>query len=209
MAIDDKSECLLQGVHPDLCSVVRRAREIAEFRVTEGLRNLARQKQLKAQGKSRTLNSRHLTGHAVDLVDLKGTYSEPEMRQIADAMKQAATELGVAITWGGDWSAFCDTPHFELEWHAYPASSLKSKIKTSIGGIAAGGGVVAVPAVPSGVTDAVAKVEEYAAISSRMGALAKGVMTFQPAGLLAVLGVLMVVGFAFWPKGESHAGGSD
>ena len=59
----------LSGVHPDLVAVVKRAIEITEqdFSVIEGIRNIDRQRKLVAQGKSQTMNSRHLTGHAVDL----------------------------------------------------------------------------------------------------------------------------------------------
>jgi peptidoglycan L-alanyl-D-glutamate endopeptidase CwlK len=35
-------------------------------------------------------------------------------------MKAAAKELGVAITWGGDWVSFKDGPHWELSRAAYP-----------------------------------------------------------------------------------------
>lgn len=65
-----RSENNLQGVNPDLVKVTRRALEISEvdFGITEGLRSRYRQKQLVATGKSQTMNSRHLTGHAVDVV---------------------------------------------------------------------------------------------------------------------------------------------
>lgn len=198
MSLDDKSERLLQGVHPDLCSVVRRAREIAEFRLTEGMRTLARQKQLVAQGKSRTLNSRHLTGHAVDVVDLVGSYKEPEMQRIAAAMKHAATELGVAVTWGGDWSTFCDTPHFELEWHAYPASSFASKAKAAVGGIAAGG--VVIPSVPAVITDNAANVSSWQGAFDQVTGLAKWA-AMAPAALL----ILAATAGLFWLR--SHIRG--
>ena len=59
----------LQGVHPDLVRVVELAIQLTpvDFTVLEGLRTLERQKALVAAGSSKTLNSRHLTGHAVDL----------------------------------------------------------------------------------------------------------------------------------------------
>jgi peptidoglycan L-alanyl-D-glutamate endopeptidase CwlK len=191
MSLDDKSERLLQGVHPDLCSVVRRAREITEFRLTEGLRSLARQKQLKAQGKSRTLNSRHLTGHAVDVVDLKGSYAEAEMKRIAEAMKAAAIETGVAITWGGNWSTFCDTPHFELEWHAYPASSFAAKVKAAVGGIAAGG--VVIPSVPSVITDNAASISGWQGAVDQITGLATWA-TLSPL-VLGMVGLAVVLGW--------------
>lgn len=114
----------LEGVHPDLVKVVQRAIEITpvDFRVNEGLRNAARQAQLVKAGASKTQKSRHLTGHAVDLValiDKKVRWDWPLYHQIAAAMKQAAQELGVPLEWGGDWRSFKDGPHFQLPWGSY------------------------------------------------------------------------------------------
>lgn len=85
-SIDARSERNLQGVNKDLVKVVRRAAELSEipFTVTEGLRTIERQRQLVAKGASKTMKSRHLTGHAVDLAaksaaksDGIGRYMEP------------------------------------------------------------------------------------------------------------------------------------
>jgi peptidoglycan L-alanyl-D-glutamate endopeptidase CwlK len=120
-----RSQTRLKGVHPDLVKVVERAIEITtvDFTVLEGLRDPMRQKKLKDAGASMTLNSRHITGHAVDL----GAWVEDEVRwdwplyhKIAAAMKEAAKEMGVAIVWGGDWRTFKDGPHFELDRRKYP-----------------------------------------------------------------------------------------
>lgn len=116
----------LQGVHTDLARMVQRAIQITEvdFTVIEGLRTMERQRQLVKQGASQTLNSRHLTGHAVDLAAwVNGTISWewPHYREIARAMKQAAQELNIPIEWGGDWVTFKDGPHFQLPWEQYPA----------------------------------------------------------------------------------------
>jgi peptidoglycan L-alanyl-D-glutamate endopeptidase CwlK len=121
----------LAGVHPDLVRVVERARLAVPFIVVEGLRSRERQERLVAIGASRTLNSRHLTGHAVDLAywldDDDGTpeagevrWDWPLARKLAVAMKAAATEEGVALVWGGDWKSFPDGPHFELNRRVYP-----------------------------------------------------------------------------------------
>lgn len=114
----------LQGVHPDLRRVVCRAIQISEidFKVLEGRRSLARQKELVAAGASRTMNSRHLTGHAVDLgaiVGKKVRWDWPLYAIIAKAMKTAAKELGVPLEWGGDWKSFKDGPHFQLPFKNY------------------------------------------------------------------------------------------
>jgi len=124
--LSNRSLDKLKGLHPDLQSVVHRAIQLTsvDFTVLEGLRTIERQKELYAQGATKTLNSRHLDGHAVDL----GAYAGGEIRwdwplyhKIADAMKQAANELDVALTWGGDWKSFPDGPHFELKWDEYPS----------------------------------------------------------------------------------------
>jgi peptidoglycan L-alanyl-D-glutamate endopeptidase CwlK len=116
----------LEGIHPDLAKVVHAALAISkvDFTVVEGLRTKARQKQLFDAGASKTMNSRHLTGHAVDLAPVIGgkvRWDWPPFYDIADAMKQAAAEAGVPIVWGGDWVSFKDGPHFELDRSAYPA----------------------------------------------------------------------------------------
>lgn len=120
----------LDGVHPDLVRVVKRAVEITTvaFQVTEGVRTPARQRALMKLGSSKTLRSRHLVapngyGHAVDLVAMIGgrvSWEEPLYHRIADAMKQAAGELKAPLEWGGDWRSFFDGPHFQLPWAAYP-----------------------------------------------------------------------------------------
>lgn len=114
----------LQKVHPDLVRVVMRAIQMTEvdFGVTEGVRTIEKQREYVAKGASKTMNSRHLTGHAVDLVAYVGAevrWDWPLYHKIAAAMKSAANELGVAIVWGGDWVSFKDGPHFELDRKVY------------------------------------------------------------------------------------------
>ena len=118
--LSDKSLTRLQGVHPDLVKVVKRAIEITpvDFVVIEGLRTKERQAYLLDAGKSRTMNSYHLTGHAVDIapiVDGKVSWEWKFFHPMADAMMKAASELGVKIEWGGQWKTFPDGPHFQIE----------------------------------------------------------------------------------------------
>lgn len=125
MELDERSLKRLQGVHDDLVRVVHRAAEVSEvdFIITEGLRTMKRQRELVAAGASKTLRSRHLTGHAIDfapVVNGEVTWKWPPFFLIADAFKRAARELGVAIVWGGDWLRFRDGPHIELDRKAYP-----------------------------------------------------------------------------------------
>lgn len=124
--LSQKSRDRLTGVHPDLVSVVHRALELSEidFVVLEGVRSLAKQEQLFAAKATTTLKSRHLTGHAVDLgAIVAGTvrWDWPLYHKIADAMKDAAEQLGIPLEWGGDWKTFKDGPHFQLPWQEYPA----------------------------------------------------------------------------------------
>lgn len=119
----------LKGIHPDLRRVMDRALQDSpiDFTVIEGLRTKERQAQLFAEGKSRTMNSRHLTGHAVDLLPIgpngKGAFDWALYRRLAPAVKAAAQAEGVALVWGGDWKGFPDGPHFELDRKVYPAGA--------------------------------------------------------------------------------------
>ena len=125
IVLGPRSIARLQDVHPDLVRVVRRAAAMSslDFTVLEGLRTLVRQKQLLAQGATRTLNSRHLTGHAVDLAPMIGgtvSWDWPLYHRLAKIVKAAAEHEDVPITWGGDWENFKDGPHWELPWKQYP-----------------------------------------------------------------------------------------
>ncbi|MEQ1712799.1 MAG: M15 family metallopeptidase, partial [Hyphomicrobium sp.] len=117
----------LDGVHPDLVKVVLRAADLTDvpFQITEGRRTYQRQKQLVRDGASRTLKSRHLTGHAVDVVayvdDKTISWDYPLYKRISKAFETASNELGIAVEWGGNWVGFVDTPHFQLSWRDHPA----------------------------------------------------------------------------------------
>lgn len=144
-ALSQKSLDKLAGVNPRLIAVVKRAIELStqDFAVNEGLRTVARQKQLVASGASQTMNSRHIGGFAVDLVPVVNGQVSWDWRYfyaIAEAMQQASQELGVTVRWGGCWEvingkagnpkswvdnygaarrklgkkAFTDGPHFEM-----------------------------------------------------------------------------------------------
>ena len=112
----------LSGVHPDLVAVVKLAisKTAQDFTVLEGIRNINRQRELVKTGKSTTMNSRHLTGHAVDLAPWPISWDWEYFYPIADAMKEAAEELDVNLEWGGDWKSFPDGPHYQLSRKTYP-----------------------------------------------------------------------------------------
>lgn len=142
--IPDAGDKKLIGVHNALVAVIREAslRSSVPFTVIEGLRTKARQTQLVKAGASKTSNSRHITGHAVDLwpldpVTLKPLPSDaafkagsPEaraadkalwdgLRAIAATVQDVARAQGVTVTWGGSWAGFPDGPHFEIDPKTY------------------------------------------------------------------------------------------
>lgn len=143
----------LEGVNADLVRVVERAIELSvqDFSVHDGLRTLEEQKKLVESGASKTLKSRHITGHTVDLVPYingKLRWEWEPIYVIADAVRTAAQEIDIPLRWGGTWDptftdsdaapedlvadyvtrrrqenkrAFIDGPHYELPIAAYPA----------------------------------------------------------------------------------------
>lgn len=125
IVLGQRSRSRLVGVHPDLARVVHKAAALSslDFTVLEGLRTKERQKQLMELGATKTMNSRHLTGHAVDLAPMVGgtvRWDWPLYHQLAVIVKDAAKAENVPIQWGGDWRTFKDGPHWELPWKAYP-----------------------------------------------------------------------------------------
>ena len=112
----------LQSVDIRLQKVIRRAfsYQRIDFTITEGLRTKERQKKLFDEGKTRTMNSKHLTGHAIDIhpyvagVGLVTKYTSPYWDILATVIKIASIEEGYPLTWGGDWKSFVDKPHWEL-----------------------------------------------------------------------------------------------
>lgn len=123
----------LEGVHPDLAAVVRLAikKTKHDFTVIEGVRSRERQARLVKSGDSKTMNSRHLTGHAVDIVPLDDhgnvSWAWPRYYPLADTIKASADELGIPIEWGGDWTSFKDGPHWQLPWAEYAKDDMRSR----------------------------------------------------------------------------------
>jgi peptidoglycan L-alanyl-D-glutamate endopeptidase CwlK len=120
-----RSEGNLKGVNPALVKVVRRALELTtvDFIVIEGVRSPARQAELQKEGKSRTLDSRHLTGHAVDLLPVGADWNDYKCwLPVLDAMHQAGADLGIKLRFGITWTGnphdkpakFLDAPHVEI-----------------------------------------------------------------------------------------------
>lgn len=132
----------LNSVDDKLVKVIKRAIEITrqDFAITEGLRSheqccinygkgrtaaqctskgvpasYAQPTQSKVTWLNDPFKSKHATGKAVDLVPYPVDWNDlNKFRAIAEAMKQAAKELGINIQWGGDWKTTKDYPHFEV-----------------------------------------------------------------------------------------------
>ncbi len=131
MELSARDRKRLEGVHPDLVRVVVEAAKETPvaFAVVEGVRTRERQAQLLRERRTTTMNSRHLTGHAVDLVpladsdgdgDFEVSWRWHDFHRLAPHIKATAVRLGVQIEWGGDWRDFKDGPHWQLPWKAYP-----------------------------------------------------------------------------------------
>lgn len=110
----------MNGVDSKLVNLMKEAIKDSpyDFGVTEGIRTLERQKELFAQGKTKTLKSYHLVGKAVDVkvyVNGEITWDFKYYKEVADHIKEVAKKLGYVITWGGDWKKFKDGPHFQIE----------------------------------------------------------------------------------------------
>ena len=118
--LSQRSRDRLVGVHPSLQILMKAALEESplDFGITEGLRTLETQKLYFENGKSQTMNSKHLKGLAVDIavyVDGKVTWNLEHYKTVAAHIKKVALDLKIPIVWGGDWKSFIDGPHFELK----------------------------------------------------------------------------------------------
>lgn len=107
-ALSDKSLQRMAGVHPDLQRCVRRAIELTsvDFGVICGLRTAEQQQAIVLRGASDILQSRHLTGHAVDLQAYLDGHASDQWElyaEIADAMRHAGLALHIPLRWGGCW----------------------------------------------------------------------------------------------------------
>lgn len=141
ITLGSRSLMRLEGVHPDLVRVVKKAAALSDldFTVLEGLRTVERQTQLVNQGASRTMNSRHITGHAVDLgalIDGSVRWDWGLYLKLGEVMRAASLAEKIPIRWGGTWKllsaiegpitskilsrSFPDGPHFELPKVSYP-----------------------------------------------------------------------------------------
>lgn len=106
--LSKRSLARLEGVDERLVAVVHYAISVTkiDFAVICGLRTIEEQRELVAKGASKTMNSKHLTGDAVDLMVFIGSRGSWELHlydEVADAMRIGAQTVGVPIRWGAAW----------------------------------------------------------------------------------------------------------
>jgi len=79
--------------------------------ITSSRRSAAEQAALVASGRSKTLQSRHLTGQAFD-VDIYRMNRDSVPMWVWEAIGPYA-ESNLGLVWGGRWKSFRDLGHFE------------------------------------------------------------------------------------------------
>jgi peptidoglycan L-alanyl-D-glutamate endopeptidase CwlK len=118
----------LSTCHQDLQDLFHAVLEFGYFDLTiiEGKRSLERQKQLFNEGASKTMKSKHLTGHAVDVGIYKNGGIDWNDKNayyvLAGIVTAISDEIGVKVRWGGNWDkdrdfddqSFNDLVHWEL-----------------------------------------------------------------------------------------------
>ncbi len=116
-----RSQAQLRTLDPRLQAVARHALRLSrvDFTIISARRTIAEQRRLVAVGKSQTMRSRHLTGHALDFVPLdpttgKGRFDRALAIEVAAAFMDAGVALNTPVKWGGMWQSFEDIPHIEL-----------------------------------------------------------------------------------------------
>jgi len=79
--------------------------------ITSSTRSPQEQAALVAVGRSKTLQSKHLSGRAFD-VDMYGWNRDAVPAWVWSELGPSASLFG--LTWGGDWQTFKDVGHFEI-----------------------------------------------------------------------------------------------
>lgn len=135
--LDEVSVRRMQGVHPDLVKVADYAAGVSsvQFVITQGLRSKEEQERLVAEGKSKTMNSRHLTGHALDVaakVNKQISWDMAHYFKIAEAFRDAGKALNVPIRWGACWQVINDLPDLRKANAEYVAKCKRDNVKPLI-----------------------------------------------------------------------------
>lgn len=140
---DARSRRELKGVKPELVAMVKHLSLIYPIVITDGLRTPEEQARYVLQGKSKTLNSKHLTGDAVDILrfDLGRPHWElPLYAEMARTAQIWANANEVRIRWGGSWDCLNNQPmaldtEEVMKWvDAYSARCRKARKRPLIDG---------------------------------------------------------------------------
>ena len=117
----------LKNVDERLVRICNELIKRIDFAVIEGFRSLERQKEMydkgfsKIDGISKKGKHNYSPSLAIDIIPFKKGHNPFDGSKESDIMfdnlakefKQVAKELGINITWGGDWK-FIDKPHFQV-----------------------------------------------------------------------------------------------
>lgn len=121
----DASHKRLQTCHPDLIRLFEYVVQYFDCSVIEGARDEETQREYVRTGRSKTMNSKHITAPslAVDVAPYPIDWANRDrFYYFAGFVKGVADNMGIKIRWGGDWDSdtqtkdqsFFDLPHFEL-----------------------------------------------------------------------------------------------
>jgi peptidoglycan L-alanyl-D-glutamate endopeptidase CwlK len=176
MKLSQRSLNSLKGVHPDLVRVIAETQVIPGCRleIVEGLRDMATQEKYLRTGASKTLNSRHLTGHAADFAmyrDIDGDGDldfikvvDPDYRAQAKLFKETAKRLGVDMEWGGEiWPNHIDGMHLQLSWASYPLQQKPKTVSNSktIAASISGMGITVLPEIVAKASEMTGSVASF------------------------------------------------
>lgn len=117
----ERSLVEMEGIHPDLRKLCDLALKLStqDFGIIDGLRTIKEQREYVRLGASKTMNSRHLHGLAVDTmayVNGKGRWESILYIPIRKAFEQASAKLDIPIGKKISW----DIGHIELAKKRYP-----------------------------------------------------------------------------------------
>ena len=125
----------LEECHPyiqEIFYACARSPDCPPFKIIDGARTVAQQRENVRRGASKTMRSRHIPAkngysHAIDVVPLvngKITWDWQYYHILAPHVKRIASQLGIlGLEWGGDWKSFKDGTHWQLSWTRYSGNS--------------------------------------------------------------------------------------
>jgi peptidoglycan L-alanyl-D-glutamate endopeptidase CwlK len=111
----------LADCHSDLQTLFNEAVKTMDMTIVTGYRGQVEQDQAFKDGRSKLMfpHGKHnkLPSMAVDACPYPYDWSknEPDIKILDAHIKKTAEALGIEITYGGDWTDFPDTDHWELK----------------------------------------------------------------------------------------------